>query len=54
VGTYDVKLRATPVLAQALDIPSAFEALVEVHADGSVSRHRSDLALDGSSDGTAG
>ena len=47
LGAYDVKLRATPVLARALDLPSAFESLVEVHADGTVSRQRSDLATDG-------
>ena len=29
LGNYDVKLRATPLLGEALDVPSSFETLVE-------------------------
>ena len=32
LGNYDVKLYATPLLAQALDRPSAFEELLGVDA----------------------
>ena len=34
LGGYEVKLAATPLLAQALDQPSAFEALLRIDADG--------------------
>jgi heme oxygenase (mycobilin-producing) len=44
LGNYEVKLHATPLMAQALDQASSFEALVEMDAGGSVEVHRSDLA----------
>ncbi len=34
LGAYDVKLYATPLLAQAIDQPSAFEALLTADPDG--------------------
>jgi hypothetical protein len=34
LGGFDVKMVATPLMAQALDQPSAFEALVSTGADG--------------------
>lgn len=44
LGRYDVKVHATPVLAEAMDLPGAFEQLVEIGPDGDVRRHSSDLA----------
>ncbi len=44
LGNYEVKLHATTVLAQALDLPTAFEQLVAVAPDGSVQRRASDRA----------
>ena len=46
LGNYDVKLYATPLLAQALDRPSAFEELLDVDRTGTVLRHASDRAED--------
>jgi quinol monooxygenase YgiN len=46
LGGYDVKLIATPLLAQALDQPTAFEVLISVADDGSVQTRPSDRALD--------
>ncbi len=46
LGNYDVKLQASPVLAQALDQASAFEQLVQVGPDGTLSRDQSDRAAD--------
>jgi hypothetical protein len=43
LGNYDVKLRATPLLGEAVDLPSSFEALVEL-ADGDTTVHASDKA----------
>ncbi len=34
LGAFDVKLHATPLLAEALDLPSSFETLIEVSAGG--------------------
>jgi heme oxygenase (mycobilin-producing) len=34
LGNYEVKLHATPLLAEALDAPGAFEALVDVAPGG--------------------
>ena len=34
LGAYDVKLYATPLLARAIDQPSAFEALLTADPDG--------------------
>ena len=44
LGNYDVKLSATPLLAQALDRPSAFEQLRSVAADGTIHAVASDRA----------
>lgn len=44
LGNYEVKLRATPLLGEAVDVPSSFESLVEVEPDGNRSVHSSDLA----------
>lgn len=44
LGSYKVKLHATPLLAGAIDVPSAFEPLVEVEPGGSVVHRRSDRA----------
>ena len=41
LSSYDVKLRAVPVMYHAMDEPSAYEALVEVVDDGLVD-HASD------------
>jgi hypothetical protein len=46
LGGYEVKLIATPLLAQALDQPSAFEALITISDDGSEHIRSSDRALD--------
>ena len=43
-GAYEVKLHATPLLAQALDEPSAFEPLVTATPDGTVTVVDSDRA----------
>ncbi|PZS25461.1 MAG: antibiotic biosynthesis monooxygenase [Pseudonocardiales bacterium] len=34
LGNYEVKLHATPLLADALDLPSAFEPLIEIAPGG--------------------
>ena len=44
LGDYDVKLRATPLLGEALDVPSGFEPLTDISADGERTEHASDLA----------
>jgi quinol monooxygenase YgiN len=46
LGGYQVKLVATPFLAQALDRPSAFEALVSMGPDGVAEVRSSDRADD--------
>ncbi|MEP6851436.1 MAG: antibiotic biosynthesis monooxygenase [bacterium] len=46
LGNYQVKLQATPVLGRALDQPAAFEQLVFVAPDGTVTRDASDRARD--------
>jgi hypothetical protein len=46
LGGYDVKLTATPLLATALDQPSAFEELLVIGADGTRVRADSDRARD--------
>jgi hypothetical protein len=46
LGAYDVKVIATPLLAQAIDHPSAFEALVTVSTDRSETVRASDRADD--------
>lgn len=42
LGGYDVKVRATPLLGQALDLPSSFETLVDVDSDGRQTEYPSD------------
>ncbi len=42
LGNYDVKLHATPLLADALDVPGGFEALLEVGPGGEAARYDSD------------
>jgi hypothetical protein len=44
LGNYEVRLRATPLLAEAVDLPSAFEPLADVPPGGAVVRHDSDRA----------
>jgi hypothetical protein len=44
LGNYDVKLRATPLLGEALDLPSSFESLIDVAPDGDATLHASDRA----------
>lgn len=46
LGAYDVKLRATPLLGDAADLPSAYEALVEVAPDGVVEERPRDRAVE--------
>ena len=42
LGNYQVKLHATPLLAQARDLPSGFESLVEIAPGGETIAHPSD------------
>jgi antibiotic biosynthesis monooxygenase len=44
LGGYHVKVQATPLLAEALDWPSAFEVLVDIAPGGAVARRASDRA----------
>jgi heme oxygenase (mycobilin-producing) len=44
LGSYDVKVHLTPVLGQALDLPSSFESLVVAAAGGETTTHASDRA----------
>lgn len=46
LGGFDVKMHATPLLAQSLDEPSAFEVLASVGGDGKITRTESDRAAD--------
>jgi hypothetical protein len=46
LGGYQVKLHATPLLAQALDQPSAFEQLLRIDPDGAETASASDRAED--------
>ena len=46
LGWFDVKVHATPLLAQSIDEPSAYEVLVQTGADGEVIRPASDRAPD--------
>lgn len=46
LGGYDVKLVATPLMAQALDQPSAFEPLVSIDSEGAETSQASDRAVD--------
>ncbi len=42
LGSYQVKLLATPLLASALDLPAGFEALVDIAQGGAVLVRTSD------------
>ena len=42
LGNYDVKLRATPLLGEALDLPTSFESLLDVTAGGETTARASD------------
>jgi heme oxygenase (mycobilin-producing) len=42
LGNYDVKIRATTLLAEAIDLPSSFEVLVEAAAGGETTVYASD------------
>jgi hypothetical protein len=44
LGAYEVKLYATPLLAQAIDVPSAFEELLAAEPGGQPESGRSDRA----------
>jgi hypothetical protein len=44
LGGYDVKMAATALLGEALDLPTSFEPLLEVAAGGAPEVHRSDRA----------
>ena len=44
LGSYEVKLHATPLLAEAIDLPTSFEELVEVAPDGATILRESDRA----------
>jgi heme oxygenase (mycobilin-producing) len=46
LGAYDVKLRATPLFAAAVEGPAGFETLLDIAPDGTVTTHASDLAAD--------
>jgi hypothetical protein len=44
LGNYEVKLHATPLLADAVDVPSGFESLLDVAPGGAAEAHASDRA----------
>lgn len=44
LGAYDVKMYATPLLAQAVDEPSAFETLAQAAPGGVIEEYASDRA----------
>ena len=46
LGAFDVKIHATPLLAESLDEPSAYEALASAEPDGQVEVTPSDRAAD--------
>ncbi|MGI5214428.1 antibiotic biosynthesis monooxygenase [Plantactinospora sp. CA-290183] len=46
LGAFDVKVHATPLLAESLDEPSAYETLASAEPDGPVEITRSDRAGD--------
>lgn len=46
LGGFDVKVQATPLLAQSIDEPSAYEVLARTAADGTVVTKVSDRADD--------
>jgi heme oxygenase (mycobilin-producing) len=44
LGGYEVKLHATPLLADAVDLPSSFEPLIDIAPGGATVRRASDRA----------
>ncbi|MDW5327421.1 antibiotic biosynthesis monooxygenase family protein [Plantactinospora sp. KLBMP9567] len=46
LGAFDVKVNATPLLAESLDEPSAYETLASAEPDGQVEVTPSDRAAD--------
>ena len=44
LGSYEVRLHASPLLAEALELPSSFEPLVQVAPGGAVTTRASDRA----------
>ena len=52
LSSFDVKIHAVPVLASAVDEPSAFETILQV-ADGEVQQFSGDLAADAGTTGPA-
>lgn len=46
LGGFDVKMRATPLLAESLDVPSSFEPLVEIAPGGAAVLRGSDRNAD--------
>jgi hypothetical protein len=46
LGAFDVKMVATPLMAQAVDQPSAFEPLVHISGEGVETRRKTDRAAD--------
>nr|MDT0662422.1 antibiotic biosynthesis monooxygenase [Micromonospora sp. DSM 115978] len=46
LGAFEVKIDATPLLAESLDEPSAYEPLAEVGPDGAIRVTASDRAAD--------
>jgi quinol monooxygenase YgiN len=46
LGAFDVKIHATPLLAESLDEPSAYEVLASAEPDGAVRVAASDRATD--------
>ena len=46
LGAFDVKVHATPLLAESLDEPSAFETLASAEPGGEVEVAASDRATD--------
>jgi hypothetical protein len=47
LGSFDVKIHATALLARAYDVPSTFEQLVSVDPDGTVRHASTDRAEEG-------
>ena len=54
LGTFDVKVHATPLLAQSVDEPSAYEVLGRAEAGGPVARSESDRSAAGATGPGAG
>ncbi len=51
LSNYDVKVRASPLLAQARDEPTGFEVLLAADGGGEITTTRSDRAADADSTG---